>query len=163
MKILKGRSKYDWIAWSCYIFMVAVMLGEGYWNHARAGDVQWNIQWHWQVPAPTHNHYLGCPHWPHSDGMSPDHSHNVPCVHNCTIGSAGPSTTTYTDAHNHQHYFYGFHVHKGVTYPVEYEFRNYRGQMCKEFQMTIQFMFGPPERAWATVCQGRDRLWRLQQ
>lgn len=155
MKILKGRSKYDWIAWSCYIFMIAVMLAEGYWNHARAGEVQWNIQLHWQAPI-HHQHYLGCPHWP-------DHSVRHPCVHNCTIGSAGSSTTTYTDVHNHQHGFYGLHVHNGVTYPVEYVFRNYRGQKCQEFQMNIQFMFGPPERAWATVCQGRDGLWRLQQ
>ena len=151
MNFLKRRNKFDWIAISCYIFMVFVILGEGYWNHARAGDVQWNIQLHWQVP---HKHYLGCIHYPHP-----------PCQYNCPGDTLGTDSTTYTGTHNHVHrpYLYGWHVHQGVRYPVEYVYRNYRGEICKEFQMDIQFMFGLPERAWATVCQDRAGFWRLQQ
>jgi hypothetical protein len=158
MEVLKRKEdnwklRYKLIEISCYIFMAALILGEGYWNHARASDVQWNIQWHWQSPAQSHNHY--------------DHRHrrNVPCVYNCTLGSHDPlpSTTTHTDTHNHVHGVYGVHIHNGVTYLVEHVFRNYRGQMCKEFQVNVQFTFGQRARAWATVCQDRRGHWRLQQ
>ena len=56
---------------------------------AKAGDVQWNLQLHWQMPV--HKHYLGCIHYPHP-----------PC-HNCSGGTIGTGpTTTHTDRHNIQ-------------------------------------------------------------
>ena len=95
MNFLKRRNKFDWIAISCYIFMVFVILGEGYWNHARAGDVQWNIQLHWQVP---HKHYLGCIHYPHP-----------PCQYNC------PGDTLGTDRGLDSYYFLFWPYPPGVT------------------------------------------------
>ena len=150
MNFLKRKSKYDWIAISCYIFMVFVIVGEGYWNHARAGNLQWSIQMHFPITGHHDSPYR--------------HGHVHPHRHSGSLGTGGP-TITYTDIHNHVHrpYLYGWHIHQGVKYPVEYVYRNYRGEICKEFQMDIQFMFGLPERAWATVCQDRAGFWRLQQ
>ena len=130
--------------------MFVMLMGILAMQPVRAGDVQWNLQLHWQ--APVHQHYLGCPHYPHP-----------PC-HNCSGGTIGTGpTTSHTDIHNHVHrpYLYGWHIHQGVKYPVEYVYRNYRGEICKEFQMDVQFMFGRG-RAWATVCQDRAGFWRLQ-
>ena len=156
MNFLKRRSKWDWIAISCYIFMVFVIVGEGFRPAvAQAGDVQWQIHWQFNVPA-QHQHYLGCPHYP----LRP-----VPCNYNCpgdTIGTGGPtSSNTNTHNHNHVHHvgFYGYHIHNGVRYPVEYEYRNYRGQLCKEFQLYCPFH---RQTEWATACQNRSGFWFLQ-
>ena len=150
MEVLKRkRSKYDWIAISCYIFMVLVILGEGYWNHARAGDLQWSIQLHF--PAQVHTHYPGCGH----------HNH----YHGGSIGT-GPRTHEWHDGHwhlDHYHYYdgrYGWHYHQGRRYNVVHEFQNYHGELCREFEMQVN-IGGHLQLVWGEACRDHHGYWRL--
>ena len=141
IRFLRKRSKYDWIAYSCYAFMIAVILGEGYWNHARAGDVQWNIQLHWQTPhhGPTTGNI----------GTPPHHNHR-------------PQYPAYS-YHNHPHFYsrYGWHYHQGRRYPVVYQYHNWRGELCREFEMEVN-IGGRYELAWGVACRDYRGYWRLE-
>ena len=147
IRFLRKRSKYDWIAYSCYAFMIAVILGEGYWNHARAGDVQWNIQLHWQTPhqGPTTGNIGTPPH--HTHGRHLNH-HYHPNGYNSL---------------NHMHHYdgrYGWHYHQGRRYNVVHEFHNHYGEYCREFEMNI-YIGGYPQLAWGVACRNRAGFWRL--
>ena len=156
MKVLKRkegnwRLRYKLIEISCYIFMAAVILGEGYWNHARAGDVRWSIQLQFPITSQQHRHYQGCGHYDHYNGGS--------------IGT-GPRTHTQHNGHwdrNHYHYYdgrYGHHNHQGHRYVVVHEFQNYQGELCREFQMEVN-MSGHRELAWGVACRDHRGYWRL--
>jgi hypothetical protein len=145
MEVLKRkRSNWDYVAIVCYIFMVFVIIGEGFRPAiANAGDVQWSIQWHWQVPH-HHRHYPGCGH---HDGY-----------HGGSIGT-GPRTHTYHNGHWYPGR-YGYHYHQGRRYPVVREYHNYHGELCREFQMEVN-IGGRFELAWGVACRDHYGHWRL--
>ena len=134
-------------------FMLMALLGT-----ARAGDVRWSIQLHFPItghghsgPAvgnigtPPHQHYQGCGHLNHDYHVQPP----------------------YNSGHyhlDHYHFFdgrYGWHYHQGRRYPVVYEFRNYRGEQCREFQMEVNIS-GRYELAWGVTCRDNRGYWRLE-
>ena len=127
---------------------------------ANAGNLKWSIQMHFPITG-------------HSHGHNPAHG---------TIGSS-PNTHSYpscghlhhdyhiTPPHNsgfyhldHYHYYdgrYGYHHHQGRSYPVVYEFHNYRGELCREFQMEVN-IGGRYELAWGVTCRDHRGYWRLE-
>ena len=140
IRFLRKRNKYDWIAYSCYAFMIAVMVAVCP-GLARAGDVQWNIQLHWQTPhhGPTTG-IIGTP---------PHHNHR-------------PQYPAYS-YHNHPHFYsrYGWHYHQGRRYPVVYQYHNWRGELCREFEMEVN-IGGRYELAWGVACRDYRGYWRLE-
>ena len=134
-------------------FMLMALLGT-----ARAGDVRWSIQLHFPItghghsgPAvgnlgtPPHQHYQGCGHLNHDYHVQPPHN----------------SGHYHLD---HYHFYdgrYGWHYHQGRRYPVVYEFRNYRGEQCREFQMEVN-IGGRYELAWGVTCRDHRGYWRLE-
>ncbi len=134
-------------------FMLMALLGT-----ARAGDVRWSIQLHFPItghghsgPAvgnlgtPPHQHYQGCGHLNHDYHVQPPHN----------------SGHYHLD---HYHFYdgrYGWHYHQGRRYPVVYEFRNYRGEQCREFQMEVN-IGGRYELAWGVTCRDNRGYWRLE-
>ena len=134
-------------------FMLMVWLGT-----ARAGDVRWSIQLHFPItghghsgPAvgnlgtPPHQHYQGCGHLNHDYHVQPPHN----------------SGHYHLD---HYHFYdgrYGWHYHQGRRYPVVYEFHNYRGEQCREFQMEVN-IGGRYELAWGVTCRDHRGYWRLE-
>ena len=134
-------------------FMLMALLGT-----ARAGDVRWSIQLHFPIPGhghsgpavgnigtPPHQHYPGCGHLNHDYHVQPP----------------------YNSGHyhlDHYHFYdgrYGWHYHQGRRYPVVYEFRNYRGEQCREFQMEVN-IGGRYELAWGVTCRDNRGYWRLE-
>ena len=124
---------------------------------ARAGDVRWSIQLHFPITGhghsgpvtgnlgtPPHAHYPGCGHLHHDHHVTPPHNSGYYHL-------------------DHYHYYdgrYGSHHHQGRRYPVVYEFRNYRGELCREFQMEVN-IGGRYELAWGVVCRDNRGYWRL--
>jgi hypothetical protein len=112
---------------------------------ALAGDIQWNIQLHWQTPH--HGPATG------NIGTPPQHNHR-PRGHN-----------HYPDSyHNHPHFYngrYGWHYHQGRRYPVVYQYHNLHGEYCREFEMNI-YIGGYPQLAWGVACRNRAGFWRLR-
>jgi len=143
MKVLK-RKEGNWklqhklIEISCYIFMAAIILGEGYWNHARAGNVQWSLQL--QLPITDHRY----DYYPDRHG----HGHRHGNRHGGSIGT-GPRTHTF----NHGNW----RPHNG--YKVIREFRNYHGELCREFQMQVN-IGGYLELAYGSACRDYYGQWR---
>ena len=134
-------------------FMLMVWLGT-----ARAGDVRWSIQLHFPItghghsgPAvgnlgtpPPHQHYPGCGHLHHDYHVQPPYN----------------SGHYHLDHYHHNDGRYGWHYHQGRRYPVVYEFHNYRGELCREFQMEVN-IGGRYELAWGVACRDQRGYWKL--
>ena len=115
---------------------------------ATAGDVRWSIQLHFPITGHGHSGpvtgNIGTPPNTHLH-----HDHHVTRPHN--------------NGHYHNHYNdgrYGWHNHQGRRYPVVYEFRNYRGEFCREFQMEVN-IGGHYELAWGVACRDYRGYWIL--
>ena len=124
-----------------------------------AGNLQWSIQMHFPItshghnPAHgtigsspnTHSHYPGCGHLHHDYHVTPPHN----------------SGHYHLDHYHYNDGRYGWHQHQGRRYPVVYEFRNYRGEQCREFQMEVN-IGGRYELAWGVTCRDHRGYWRLE-
>jgi hypothetical protein len=137
MQILK-RNGSKRIVISCCIFMAAVILG----NPARAGDMQWSLQF--QFPITEHQHrYNG-----HGHGHGHGHRHRN--RHGDSIGTGPRTRNSYNNGN--------WRPHNG--YKVIREFRNYHGELCREYQMQVN-IGGYLELAWGEACRDYYGQWRV--
>ena len=124
---------------------------------ADAGDVRWSIQLHFPITGhghsgpvtgnigtPPHTHYPGCGHLHHDYHVTPPYN----------------SGHYHLDHYHYNDGRYGWHNHQGRRYPVVYEFRNYRGEQCREFQMEVN-IGGRYELAWGVACRDYRGYWIL--
>ena len=128
-----------------YAVGIVLMLGLVMPFDVNAGNVHWSIQMHFPITGHSHSH---------------NHAH----------GTIGSSPNTYSHSPNWGHYHldhyhnydrrYGYHYHNGHRYPVVHEFRNYRGELCREFQMEVN-IGGRYELAWGVACRDYAGHWRL--
>ena len=135
----------------------AMLMGVLAMQPAKAGNISWSIQ----LNIPGHNHgggHLG------TIGTPPtSHTHYPGCGHLHHDYHVQPPYNTGHYHLDHYHYYdgrYGYHHHQGHRYPVVHEFRNYNGELCKEFQMEVNIN-GRYQLAWGVACRDHRGYWRL--
>jgi hypothetical protein len=146
-----------------YLYAVGVVLVLGLVMpfDANAGNVQWSIQMHFPITGHSHSHNPA-----HGTiGSSPNtHSHYPNCGHLHHDYHIQPPHNSGHYHLDHYHYYdgrYGYHYHQGRRYPVVHEFRNFRGEQCREFQMEVN-IGGRYELAWGVACRDNRGYWKLE-